>query len=112
VIVGTPEIKDNKQGEIKMSSTSYFYLRNDEYNATIAYRRNENGTVSYGVSFCRPTDPFVKAMGRKIAEGRMTNNTFFVTDAPAERWNLHERIINSIRESRPSYAPRRFVARS
>jgi hypothetical protein len=92
-----------------MNNTSYFYLRNNEYNVTVAYRRNENGTVSYGASFCRPTDSFVKSMGRKIAEGRMNSNTFFVTDVPAERWNLHDRIISSIREARPCYVPRRFV---
>jgi len=93
-----------------MSRTSYFYLRNDQYNVTIAYTRNDNSTVSYGASFCRATDPFVKSMGRKIAEGRMVTNTFFVYDPPSERWQLHESIIKSICKNRPAYSPRRFKA--
>lgn len=95
-----------------MNNTSYFYLRNNEYNATIAYCQNEDDTVSYGASFCRPTDCFVKSMGRKIAKGRMNSNTFFVSNVPAERWSLHNRIISSIREERPSYVPRRFAEHS
>lgn len=94
-----------------MSNTSYFYLRNDQYNATIAYRRNEDGTVSYGASFCRPSDTFVKTMGRKIAKGRMINNAVQVFEAPSERWSLHEKIVDSIRLGLPGYAPRRFANR-
>lgn len=94
-----------------MSNTSYFYLRNDQYNATIAYQRNEDGTVSYGASFCRPTDPFVKSMGRKIAEGRLLNNAVRVFGAAPERWSLHEQIVSSIRDGLPGYAPRRFAVR-
>lgn len=90
-------------------AVSYFYFRNSRYNVTVAYRRNDDGTASYGASFCRPTDQFVKSMGRKIAEGRLINNDVKVFNPPISRLGLHEKIVESISQGFPGYSPRGFT---
>lgn len=95
--------------QLRNKINNFFYYRNKRYRVTIAYRRNENGVVEYGASFCRNTDRFVKKIGRQIAVGRM--NTYFssIEDAPTERWMLHEEILSHLEAKLEAYVPENFV---
>ncbi len=88
-------------------NTCYFY-HNGTYRTTIAYQRNADGSVSYGASFCRPTDQFTKHRGRKIAEGRMNLMVPTIKNAPAERWALHEEILRRLEAQEFGYVPTCF----
>ena len=88
-------------------NTCYFY-HNGTYRTTIAYQRNSDGSVSYGASFCRPTDQFTKQLGRKIAEGRMNLMVPAIKNAPAERWALHEEILRRLEAQEFGYVPTCF----
>ncbi len=88
-------------------NTCYFY-RNGTYRTTIAYQRNYDGSVSYGASFCRSSDQFTKARGRKIAEGRMDQMIPTIVNAPSERWALHEEILRRLEAQEFGYVPSCF----
>ena len=85
----------------------YFY-HNGTYRTTIAYQRNDDGTVSYGASFCRPTDQFTKQLGRKIALGRMRFQLPLIHNAPEARWALHEEILRRLEAREHRYVPSCF----
>lgn len=88
-----------------MKNTSYFYHRTSHYNVTVAYRRNNDGTVSYGASFCRPTDSFSKSLGREIATGRLDIAFPTIANPPSERWALHEIILRRLENQEFGYVP-------
>ena len=88
-------------------NTCYFY-HNGTYRTTIAYQRNSDGSVTFGASFCRPSDQFTKARGRKIAEGRMKCWIPTIVNAPSERWALHEEILRRLNSQEFGYVPSCF----
>jgi hypothetical protein len=89
-------------------NTCYFYNRGSRYNTTVAYRRNEDGSVTYGAAFCRPSDPFVKTMGRKIAQGRLVLANISIKNAPSFRPDLHDEILRRIENQEFGYVPSCF----
>ena len=91
-------------------NTCYFYHRDDRYNTTVAWRRNDDGSVSYGAAFCRPSDPFVKSLGRKIAQGRLALCSLPSTAAPVTRRAVHEEILRNIEAGIYGYEPVCFKA--
>jgi hypothetical protein len=96
-----------------VNSTSYFYNRSGRHNITFAYQRNSDGSVKFGAAFCRASDPFVKSRGREIALGRMAKSDAYGTlipDAPAERWRLHEMIMDIVASNKETivYVPKHF----
>ena len=101
--------------------TSYFYHRDDNYAITIAYKRVDNDcttqgkwrcTVMYGASFCHPKDQFSKAVGRKIAEGRMNTRGRFLgtmaglSEEAQTRFAIHDKILESL--TWEHYTPSQF----
>ena len=91
-----------------MYGNSCSFYHNGTYRTTIAYQRNSDGSVSYGASFCRSTDQFTKARGRKIAEGRMDQMIPTIVNAPSERWALHEEILRRLEAQEFGYVPSCF----
>ena len=102
-------------------NTCYFYHRDARYNTTVAWRRNDDGSVSYGAAFCRPSDPFVKSLGRKIAQGRLALTSWSSrgrlalcslpsTAAPVTRRAVHEEILRNIEAGIYGYEPACFKA--
>jgi hypothetical protein len=89
-------------------NTCYFYNRGGRYNTTVAYRRNEDGSVTYGAAFCRPSDSFVKTMGRKIAQGRLALANISIENAPSFRPDLHNEILRRIESQEFGYMPSCF----
>tara|TARA_B110000211_G_scaffold68969_1_gene79653 strand:+ start:521 stop:841 length:321 start_codon:yes stop_codon:yes gene_type:complete len=98
--------KDRKMNE----NTCYFYHRGSRYNATVAWRRNEDGSIAYGAAFCRPSDSFVKSLGRKIAQGRLNLAVASCPAAPASRRDVYEEIIRNIEVGLYGYEPTCFKA--
>lgn len=91
------------------NNVCYFYHRTSNYNVTVAYWRDQEGNVSVGASFCRPTDKFNKSLGREIADGRACHdNRMMISNPPAERWNLHNEILKMLESKPVNYIPRRF----
>lgn len=97
--------KDRKMNE----NTCYFYHRGARYNATVAWRRNEDGSVAYGAAFCRPSDSFVKSLGRKIAQGRLNLASTSIA-APGSRRGVYEEILRNIKGGLHGYEPTCFRA--
>lgn len=94
-------------------SISYFYHRDDDYNVTIAYKRVGNWSkVIYGAAFCHSNDRFNKALGRKIAHGRMDSNNYsFECGSKGGRFGIHETILNKLSDGY-EHSPRQFFAQT
>ena len=88
---------------------SYFYHRDGSYDVTFAYRRGHD-TVWFGAAFCNPKDQFSKAMGRKIAEGRMETSYEAINwlaqehlsswcidiDPESTRFQVHDMLVDAL----------------
>lgn len=94
---------------MRSDSTSYFYHRNNGYDVTIAYKRVDDWCrVIYGASFCHPNDQFSKAIGRKIAEGRMSAYAYSLDCGPdVGRFGIHEKILDTL-ETEYDHSPSQF----
>lgn len=90
--------------------TSYFYATVRGYKVTVAYKRSlDRTTVEFGAAFCRPTDPFLKRMGRQIAEGRMNTHFNALEISPdMSRFDMHTAIVDSLQFC--DYAPSNLAA--
>jgi hypothetical protein len=76
--------------------TSYFYHRDGNYNVTFAYKRGDNH-VLFGAAFCNPKDQFSKAMGRKIAEGRLKSFADGIEiDPDSTRFQVHDMLVDAL----------------
>ena len=96
--------------QLNNNTTSYFYHRNSDFNVTIAYQRLDDGSAVYGAAFCRKGDQFSKRIGRRIAEGRMRIYEPTVSNAPTERWALHQQILDRLNFREFGYIPETFCS--